>query len=84
MKSKKLRNGVPSIKLQNINGNFQEYDISEEQFSNLSIDKMLKFIIHNNKNVNEFNEYFYNELRRNKKNIPKNIVISKKKSIKRR
>jgi hypothetical protein len=71
---------MKSIKLQNINGNFQEYEISEEQFSNLSIDKMLKYIIHNNKNVNEFNEYFYNDLYRIRENVPRSIIVTRRKS----
>ncbi len=81
MKSKKLKYKDLSIKLTNIVGNFQEYDISEEQFSNLPIDKMLKYILYNNKNVNDFNEYFYNELYKIKENNPKHIVISKRRSL---
>ena len=45
MKSKKLKYKDRSIKLSNISGNFQEYDISEEQFSNLPVNKMLKYIL---------------------------------------
>lgn len=83
MKSKKLKYRAHSVKLSNISGNFQEYDISEEQFSNFPIDKMLKYIVHNNKNVNDFNEYFYNDLYRLKKNTDtQNYIITSKRRSK--
>ncbi len=36
------------------------YNISEDDFKKMSIESMLKYIIHNNQNNEEFNECFYN------------------------
>lgn len=36
------------------------YNISEADFKKMSIENMLKYIIHNNQNNEEFNECFYN------------------------
>ena len=77
--TKKLKYFDRSMNLKNESGNFNEYDITEEQFSNMPVNKMLKYILHNNKNISNFNEYFYGDLHRyknNKSSIKKIYVVS--------
>ena len=53
-----------SIKLRNSSGNFHEYNITEDRFKQLSVEEMIRFIIHNNQTNNNFIEHFYRELER--------------------
>lgn len=53
-----------SIRLRNSSGNFHEYSITEDRFRQLSVEEMVRFIIHNNQNNGDFIEHFYRELER--------------------
>jgi hypothetical protein len=64
--------------------NIQGYNISEKEFKKLPIKNMLKYILHNNQNNDDFNTYFYKKLEKiNEKKDTKELMKSFGKSYKR-